>query len=118
MGSATATHRPDFIGKTEWRRMMKRQRGLEIEATKLLSQWKRRMRQRYPSEARLEEAARGKPLPAEQCGCRECRENGHAGWPVGYQRGATGKSYECWLHAQSEWFLHALPSSSSIVRFG
>lgn len=71
--------------------------------------------QQFPTEYRLILAAQGHPLPAEPCGCAGCRGKTQ-GWPVGYRRGKV--SYECWLHRQSEFFLHALPSSSSIVRFG
>lgn len=71
--------------------------------------------EQFPTEYRLILAAQGHPLPAEPCGCAKCRGK-MQGWPVGYQRG--GVSWECWLHDQSMWFLHNLPSSSSIVRFG
>lgn len=71
---------------------------------------------RFPSEPRLMAAAAGNPMPAEPCTCWGCRGM-KQGWPVGYQRQGTGKSFECWLHEQSEWFLESLPHSSSIVRF-
>jgi len=69
--------------------------------------------QRFPSYPRLMAAAMGKPLPSQPCHCEIC-EGRTQGWPVGYHRGR--KSWECWLHEQSEWFLRSLPSSASIVR--
>lgn len=94
----------------------------EIQA---LRELRDRLRVRYCSEPRLEAAtdARCQPLPGVVCGCDDCRKLGRE-WPGVYllrakRAGAVESvSYECYLHSQSEFFLHALPSSSSIVRFG
>jgi len=101
--------------KTARRKRLKAERATvkAKDARKVLREWMARNRYRFPSEARLEAAAMGKPLPAEPC--PHCSPR-HGGWPVGYER--AGVSYECWLDDQSDWFLHNLPSSSSIVRMG
>jgi hypothetical protein len=71
----------------------------------------------FPSEPRLIQAAGGKPLQSQRCQCNRCLGR-IQGWPVGYRWLSSELSYECGLHAQSEWYLQSLPSSSSIVRFG
>lgn len=95
----------------------------EIQA---LRELRNRLRVRYCSEPRLELAtdARCEPLPGVACQCDQCRKVRRE-WPGVYlmaakQRGEAARviSYECWLESQDEFFLHALPSSSSIVRFG
>ena len=61
-----------------------------------------------------------RPMPARHCPCELCYGRAQ-GWPVGYvwTLGAcAGFSYECGLNLQPDWFLEALPHSSSIVRFG
>lgn len=109
--------------KTALKKLRKQQRQATRDANTLLARaaryekQKRRLSRCYPSEPRMEAAMVGKPLPGEPCGCERCKLAKQE-WPVGYQRAGTGKSYECWLHEQSDWFLWNLPSSSSIVRFG
>jgi len=110
----------------------KRGRYLERHADAILRQAKIRERQRYAGEPRMEAALDPGciPMGSMQCSCRNCREIGHHGWPVGYSREArqetaeelhvrdgTEVGYECWLHAQSEWFLRSLPPSASFLRF-
>lgn len=95
----------------------------EIQA---LRQLRDRLRVRFCCEPRLELAtdARCVPLPGVPCECIGCRPVKRE-WPKTYlmpvrdQHGRRFEaSYECFLHSQSEFFLMALPSSSSIVRFG
>lgn len=69
----------------------------------------------FPTVDRLICALAGKPLPGELCGCKRCFGRRQS-WPAGYRR--QGKSYECWLHSQSKWFLLTLEPSTSIVRYG
>lgn len=71
----------------------------------------------FPTIDRLYLAATGCPLPSEECQCDRCRRKRLQGWPAGGYRWpmALSESYECGLHEQSEWFLHNLPSSHSIV---
>jgi len=95
----------------------------EIQA---LQQVRDRLRVRYCSEPRLELATdnRCEPLPGVQCECGHCRHLGRE-WPGIYLVSVMDRdtntraqiSYSCWLHSQSDDFLNALPSSSSIVRF-
>lgn len=81
----------------------------------ILNEYIRRHCQQFPTVDRLVCKMTGKELPGEPCNCDKCWGKPQS-WPVGYRR--QGKSYECWLHSQSNWFLHNLPSSSSIVRYG
>ena len=126
--NAKAKTRPSIVGvqqveqvtitKTARSRQKKASRRANADGKAYMHGAKQRLRESkcYPSEDRLHALACGKPYPAEPCECRRCVDTKHEGWPVGYRRGS--KSYECWLHEQSEWFLHALPSSHSIVRIG
>jgi hypothetical protein len=85
-----------------------------------------RLRVHYCSEPRLEVAtdSRCQRLPGVVCGCESCTALKRE-WPEVYLmsvRDENGRrfeaSYECFIESQSEAFLAALPSSSSIVRFG
>jgi hypothetical protein len=130
----TMTINPKGMSRSQERRYLAQQakaaKGTErrdyLSEIQALRQLRDRMRVQYCSEPRLEAAtdARCTPLPGVACECPACHYSKRQ-WPSTYlvpvrvqgtdMRGEV--SYECYLHSQSEWFLEALPSSSSIVRF-